>query len=187
MRNGTAPFLRHTTDRRLIFILSLPPRSSLLFPLLSPYFAFHRLLFILLLLLFSLGLFYRRASSTFLCFGRQAEVVVTVWFVESVPEVSCSHDDSPEATVPSTTRRLVRAKIGASALAFVHSGNTPRKDRETTLLGNTQRVWVEEARPMTRIGIVVVQELSNLLQYFTIFFKFLLPQWIVHASFYIKQ
>lgn len=80
-----------TQPTRFIFILPFFPPSpcSLLLSFLAA-------------LPLSASLFYRRAWSTFLCFGRQAEVVVTVCFVESVPEVSRSHDDSAEATVLST-------------------------------------------------------------------------------------
>lgn len=62
------------------------------------------------------GLLYRRASSTFLCFGRQAEVVVTVCFVESVPEVSCSHDNSRGAAVSPTRRVAHTSKMERTLL-----------------------------------------------------------------------
>lgn len=102
VRNGAfSPAIQSTS---LIVILSLPPPrfSCLFFPFVSTSSSFPRVCA------------YRRASSAFLRFGRQAEVVVTVCFTESVPEVSCSHDDSPEAAV---SRRHTGSYTSASTEA----------------------------------------------------------------------
>lgn len=125
MRNGTRCLFFVQTDVSSSFF---PPflRPSLSSPLLLP---------------FSADLFYR-ASSTFLCFGRQAEVVVTVRFVESVPEVSCSHDDSPEAADP-PTRRFIRAKWSKRFCFSTPEENASRKD---TRGGTKSRIKWDESK-----------------------------------------
>lgn len=121
----------------------------------SPFSIFHHMLHLLhlhhllLLLLFSPDLFYRRGASTFLCFGRQAEVVVTVWFVESVPEVSCSHDDSPEATVPPTTCQLVRAKLEQALFLLFYREIREDGERLRDVREHTAHSWIEKPRTMT--------------------------------------